>query len=153
MFWLIAGLIVLLVIGSIGHARDRKHQAVQAAKLAECSARLRTLAQLGQLSSIDVAAHGYRPVSGEILFGVCTTAQPAEERSSSKNGLGRLLVTNKAIVFEGRDKNERFTLAQIATVELFKDGFVLKRRNGKHRAFRTGGDPEFLALVDAVTFA
>lgn len=62
---------------------------------------------------------------------------------------GRLLVTDKAFVFESPQKNERITWGQVASVELMLDGFKVMKRSGPPRLFRVDNpDPGFAAIVE-----
>jgi hypothetical protein len=62
---------------------------------------------------------------------------------------GRLLVTDRALVFEGGDKNERVTWTQVANVELLIDGLIIHKRSGSPRTYVTvSPDPRFSAVVE-----
>lgn len=71
------------------------------------------------------------------------------EKSWQATARGRLLVTDKAIVFEGGKKNERITWAQVANVELLLDGFTIAKRSGPPRTYQVGTpDAKFAAVVE-----
>lgn len=71
------------------------------------------------------------------------------EKSWQATARGRLLVTDKAIVFEGGKKNERLTWAQVANVELLLDGFTIAKRSGPPRTYQVGTpDAKFAAVVE-----
>lgn len=62
---------------------------------------------------------------------------------------GRLLVTDRAFVFEGTDKNERITWTQIADIEIMADGFGVAKRSGPRRIYAVSApDPHFAAIVE-----
>lgn len=62
---------------------------------------------------------------------------------------GRLLLTDKAFVFEGDQKNERITWGQVADVEFLTDGVQVAKRTGPPRTFAVGNpDPKFAAVLD-----
>jgi hypothetical protein len=71
------------------------------------------------------------------------------EKSWQATAHGRLLVTDKAIVFEGGAKNERITWTQVANVELLLDGFTIAKRSGPPRTYQVDSpDPKFAAVVE-----
>ena len=71
------------------------------------------------------------------------------EKSWQATARGRLLVTDKAIVFEGGEKNERITWTQVANVELLLDGFTIAKRSGPPRTYQVPSpNPKFAALVE-----
>ncbi|WP_109312472.1 hypothetical protein [Ruegeria sp. AU67] len=62
---------------------------------------------------------------------------------------GRLLLTDKAFVFEGDQKNERITWGQVADIEFLTDGFQVAKRTGPPRTFAVSNpDPKFAAVLD-----
>ena len=71
------------------------------------------------------------------------------EKSWQATARGRLLVTDKAVVFEGGDRNERITWTQIANVELLIDGFTIAKRSGPARTYQVNNpDPKFAAVLE-----
>lgn len=63
-------------------------------------------------------------------------------------GVGRLLVTDKAIAFESDTGNVRVTWTQVADIDVMWDGFQIHKRTGKPLLFRISGhDPKFAAVV------
>jgi hypothetical protein len=73
------------------------------------------------------------------------------EKTLQATDHGRLLVTDKAIVFEGGGRNERITWVQVADVELMLDGFRIAKRSGPPRLYRVGApDPKFAAVVEVM---
>jgi len=71
------------------------------------------------------------------------------EKSWQATARGRLLVTDKAVVFEGGDRNERITWTQIANVELLIDGFTIAKRSGPPRTYQVNNpDPKFAAVLE-----
>ncbi len=71
------------------------------------------------------------------------------EKSWQATDNGRLLVTDKAVVFEGSAKNERITWTQVADIELLMDGFSISKRTGPPRTYEvTNPDPKFAAILD-----
>lgn len=61
---------------------------------------------------------------------------------------GRLLITDKALVFEGSEKGERLAWEQVAKVELRSDGFIVARRSGPARNYTAAApDPHFAAIL------
>jgi len=71
------------------------------------------------------------------------------EKSWQATARGRLLVTDKAVVFEGGDRNERITWTQIANVELLLDGFTIAKRSGPPRTYQVNSpDPKFAAVLE-----
>lgn len=71
------------------------------------------------------------------------------EKSWQATAQGRLLVTDKAVVFEGGDRNERITWAQIANIEMLLDGFIIAKRSGPPRTYQVNSpDPKFAAVLE-----
>lgn len=71
------------------------------------------------------------------------------EKSWQATARGRLLVTDKAVVFESGDRNERITWTQIANVELLIDGFTIAKRSGPPRTYQVSSpSPEFAAVLE-----
>lgn len=71
------------------------------------------------------------------------------KKSWQETAHGRLLVTDKAIVFESSLKNERITWTQVADIELLTDGYSIAKRNGPPRNYKVASpNPEFAAIVD-----
>ncbi|KAF0116363.1 MAG: hypothetical protein FD150_533 [Rhodobacteraceae bacterium] len=71
------------------------------------------------------------------------------EKSWQATAHGRLLVTDKAIVFEGGAKNERITWTQVANVELLLDGFTIAKRSGPPRTYQVDTpNPKFAAVIE-----
>ncbi len=71
------------------------------------------------------------------------------EKSLQTVAEGRLLLTDKAVVFESPQKNERITWTQIADAEILQDGFKISKRSGPPRLFATDyPDPQFAAALD-----
>lgn len=71
------------------------------------------------------------------------------ERAWQATAHGRLIVTDKAVVFEGGEKNERITWTQVADVELLIDGFTISKRSGPPRTYQVASpDPKFAAVVE-----
>ena len=77
------------------------------------------------------------------------TGSIKSDRSWQVTGRGRLIITDKAVAFEGSDKNERITWRQIADVELLKDGFQIAKRSGPARTYVVDRpDPQFAAVLE-----
>lgn len=71
------------------------------------------------------------------------------EKSWQATDTGRLILTDKAIVFEGSAKNERITWGQVSDVELLSDGFKVSKRTGPPRFYvTTRPDPQFAAALE-----
>ena len=71
------------------------------------------------------------------------------EKSWQATASGRLIVTDRAVVFEGGEKNERITWTQVADAELLVDGFRISKRSGPPRTYRVASpDPKFAAVVE-----
>jgi hypothetical protein len=71
------------------------------------------------------------------------------EKTMQVTGRGRLIVTDKAIVFESPEKNERITWGQIAGIEFFSDGYQVAKRSGPPRTFSIKApDPKFAAVLE-----
>lgn len=71
------------------------------------------------------------------------------EKTWQTTATGRLLITDKAVVFESPQKNERITWGQIADVELMVDGYQIAKRSGPPRTFVVDSpDPKFAAVLE-----
>lgn len=71
------------------------------------------------------------------------------EKSWRATARGRLLVTDKAVIFEGDEKNERITWSQVANVEVLLDGFTISKRSGPPRTYQVfNPDPKFSAMLE-----
>ncbi|WP_144754585.1 MULTISPECIES: hypothetical protein [Bartonella] len=96
---------------------------------------------------LDASEYDYRLVQNEKLLGV-------QERVTFNIGenaslLGRLLVTNQAIVFESPEDNERTTWARIASVFITYQGCHISHRTGApwNYRFRAIPNPRFAAII------
>ncbi|WP_254492886.1 hypothetical protein [Bartonella sp. B1099] len=97
--------------------------------------------------TLDASEYGYRLARNEKLLGV-------QERVTFNIGenaslLGRLLVTNQAIVFESPEDNERTTWARIASVSITYQGCHISHRTGApwDYRFKAIPNPRFAAVV------
>ncbi len=71
------------------------------------------------------------------------------EKSWQATDNGRLLITDKAVMFEGSAKNERITWTQVADIELLSDGYSISKRTGPPRTYQVfEPDPKFAAILD-----
>lgn len=69
-------------------------------------------------------------------------------KSWRATSVGRLILTNKAVVFEGDQKNERITWGQIADVKFNRKGIDVHKRTGPARVFDTAQmSPRFAAIL------
>ena len=138
-------LMIVVAIGWIAHRSEKKEKALFAELFAEKTSHFSKLLATGEMPSIDPREIGYRPISDEIIYAVRIGIK------DNRNGTeGRLLVTNKALVFETAQRSERFTLSSMAGADIAIDGFSLRKRNGPVRPFWTGSNPHFLALVNVL---
>jgi hypothetical protein len=81
----------------------------------------------------------YRVGSGRVMT----------EKSWQETARGRLLVTDKAVVFESPQKNERITWSQISAVELMLDGYKIAKRTGPPKWFVVDApDPKFAVVLE-----
>lgn len=73
----------------------------------------------------------------------------ARGKSYQEIDTGRLLVTDKALVFEGRTRNDRWTWGQIADVDICRDGYAIHRRRGKPvELLWSQAEPMVCAVID-----
>ena len=73
----------------------------------------------------------------------------AREKAFQVTDRGRLLVTDKAVAFEGRERNERWTWGQVADIEIYKNGYAIHRRRGKPVTFTwSHAKPKVCAVID-----
>jgi hypothetical protein len=94
----------------------------------------------------------YSSISIPIVKGIryrVGSGRVSVEKAWQETARGRLLVTDKAIVFESPQKNERMTWGQIASIELMLDGYRIAKRSGAPRSFVVDvPDPKFAALLE-----
>lgn len=95
---------------------------------------------------------GGHSVSIPIMKGVryrVSSGSIQTEKTWQATARGRFLATDKAIAFEGSDKNERITWTQVANIELLSDGFVIAKRTGPARTYQVDSpDAKFAAVVE-----
>ena len=73
----------------------------------------------------------------------------AREKAFQVTDRGRLLVTDKALAFEGRKRNERWTWGQLADIEIYRNGYAIHRRRGKPVTFKwSNAKPNVCAVID-----
>jgi len=105
-----------------------------------------------ELKSTGRYASGALSVSIPIMKGVryrASTGRIASQKEWQVTDKGRLLLTDKAIAFEGSTRNERIPWSQISEIELMLDGYRIARRTGPPRVFAVDKpEPRFAALVD-----
>jgi len=62
---------------------------------------------------------------------------------------GRLLITDKAIIYESSEKNERIPWGQISDIELLFDGYKIFKRSGLPKMFSfSKTNANFAAIMD-----
>jgi hypothetical protein len=70
------------------------------------------------------------------------------EKAQQVAATGQLIVTDKAVVFEGDARNERLTWRQVADVGPLENGVMISRRTGKPRVYVfTKTEPRFSAVL------
>ena len=144
MWWIVAIVVGLLVLGIFGYRTEQKALEAYLAERESYRIDYCKLVAEQELPDIVSQLHNYRPARNEKVLGFCDNA---EQNSDGKKG--RILLTNQAFVFESDNRNYRFPLTSVSAVESYLDGILIKRRNGKHVPINTGKTPKFLALVDA----
>jgi len=88
------------------------------------------------------------PIAKGLRFRVAA-GQYASQKTLQPTAHGRLLVTDKAVVFESPTRNERFTWGTVADIEIAVDGFGVAKRSGPRRIYRVPApDPRFAAIVE-----
>jgi hypothetical protein len=151
MDWLVFLVVLVCGVGFLGWRSQKADQATKAkfaGELKQNICRVQNQLIRGDLPNLDAQYLGYRPVAGECIYAA------SEGVKDNRNGLeGRLLVTNKAFVFESGSKSERFVRNSISAVEIRADGFILRKRNGPVRPFLTGPNPELLAIVQVTSWS
>ncbi len=79
-------------------------------------------------------------------FGMGNITRKQEFMATAK---GRLLITDKAVVFESEEKNERYTWGQISDMGFASNGFVIQKRKGaSHTYLVESFNYEFAAIAD-----
>lgn len=88
------------------------------------------------------------PIVKGVRYRVGSTNIKAE-KTAQTTARGRLLITDKAIVFEGDNKNDRITWSQLANIELHLDGLTLAKRTGPPRTYSVSSpNPNFVAILE-----
>ena len=88
------------------------------------------------------------PIVKGVRYRVGSGSIRAEKRWQA-TAKGRLLVTDRAIVFEADDRNERITWTQISSIDVLTDGMVIAKRSGPPRRYAISEpDPKFAAIVE-----
>ncbi len=99
---------------------------------------------------LDASEYDYRLARNEKLLGVqeCVTLNIGQRSPL----LGRLLVTNQAIVFESPEDNERITWTRIASVTITYQGCHVSHRTGEPWNYRFSAipNPRFVAIIRAL---
>lgn len=67
--------------------------------------------------------------------------------SLERVGEGRLLVTSKRVLFDGKTQSSTIPLRQISSYQVYADGIVLERRTGPGLYFTLDGDVELTAVI------
>ncbi len=142
MWWFI-GIGVLLILGLIAYRAEKREQRKFLAQLERYTAQFQQDMSLDRLPALDPRELNYNPSRGEIVHGAWSDIRKGDQT-------GRLLITNKAIIFEGLQRNERIARTSISSVELRRDGLLIKRRTGKHIAYLTGQRADLLALAQTI---
>ena len=145
MIWGISILVVagIFLFGIKEYRKQRRADEAFSQAFADAYGRFSQLIASRNISIPDPQMDGYNPVRGEIVFGFSKLL-----RDHDRDIEGRLIVTNKALVFESQARSDRLVYPSLSHIEAKRDGVEMRKRNGPRRAFRTG-DPELLALIVA----
>lgn len=84
-----------------------------------------------------VASRGFAfsiPIVKGVRYRV-NTGKIAAQKKMQVTDRGRLVITDKAVSFEGGNKNDRLTWTQIADIDFSLDGITVMRRTGAARMF------------------
>ncbi len=150
MEWALIGIMVLgvlLVAGWKAKRSDDRQNERFSTEMQANTPRFQALSLRDAMPVLDPVMLNYRPVSGEVIHAVRTGVK------DNRNGAeGRLLVTNKAIVFETPSRTDRFPLPSNTDIQIALDGFSIRKRTGPVRPFLTGTNPEFLAAVNVISW-
>lgn len=162
---IIIGAIFAVFMGLAERAKKKKKTKLQKEQCAAYSAEIDSIKKsfltgsgIVSVPVLNAADFGYRPVAKENLLAIQngvtrmemkSTGRHPSEKSWQATACGRLLVTDKAIVFEGVEKNERLTWAQVANLEVLLDGFTISKRSGLPRTYQIDRpDATFAAVVE-----
>lgn len=69
-----------------------------------------------------------------------STGRVGGQKKPQMTDQARILITSKAIAFEGSAKNDRLTWTQIADTDFHNDGISVMRRTGPARTFQFAKD-------------
>jgi hypothetical protein len=91
-----------------------------------------------ELKSTGRYAGGAFSLSVPIVKGLryrAVVGRTASQKQYQITDTGRLVLTDKAVAFEGSEKNERIPWTQIADIEFLLDGYRISKRTGPPRMF------------------
>ncbi|CDO46334.1 hypothetical protein KAE70_06585 [Bartonella henselae] len=147
--WLLVATIIVLLLGVAVHSENKKVKLFeeQVAMLQPDIPPSNFEEGCKMLQELDASEYDYRLARNEKLLGV-------QERVSfdirkKTRLLGRLLVTDQAIVFESPERNERTTWTRIASVAITYKGCQISRRTGVplNYQFTAFSSPRFTAVI------
>lgn len=113
----------------------------------------------GRVTLVEYASTGrYKMAGGSVSLPIANgvrfrvgAGQIERNKAWQATAKGRLILTDRALSFEGDNKNERITWSQIADVEVVLDGFRVYKRNGPPRLFAVDSpNPYFSAALQMV---
>ncbi len=90
------------------------------------------------------------PMGKEVLYTV-SSGSIRSQKDWHPLASGRLLITDKAIVFEGDAGNERITWGKVAEIETRPDGYEVSTRGDPPRTYRVSRlDLKFAAILELI---
>ena len=144
MLWLGAVLAFLMVIGVWGYKTQQRENEAFATAFDQSVREFSLRIAQNDIKVISPEAEGYRPVRGEIVFAIIPHVKNHDTQAD-----GRLVVTNKAIVFETSTRSERLTYTSLSNVDAKRDGIEFRQRKGPRKAFRIANPTQLGLMVAA----
>ncbi|EJF74149.1 hypothetical protein MCO_01940 [Bartonella sp. DB5-6] len=150
--WLLVPILIVLIFFIIAYRKAKKEKSFeQEVALWQSDTPPSNFEEACEMfQELDASEYDYRLAQNEKLLGV-------QERVTFNIGeknpvLGRLLVTNQAIVFESPEDNERTTWARIASVTITYQRCHISHRTGAPWNYRFSAipNPRFTAVIRAL---
>ncbi|WP_208438200.1 hypothetical protein [Bartonella taylorii] len=150
--WLLVAIVIVSLLGIAVHFENKKVKLFeeQVAMLQSDIPPSNFLAACEMFQELDASEYDYRLARNEKLLGV--QERVSFDISKKTTLLGRLLVTDQAIVFESPERNERTTWTRIASVAITYKGCQVSRRTGVpwNYQFTAFSSPRFTAVIRAL---
>jgi hypothetical protein len=96
----------------------------------------------------EVEGVGSVRIARGVYYRVGSASEERMNRTSfDRADAGRFLVTNKRVLFDGKQGVTSLRLREISSYQVYADGIVLERRTGQGPWFTLDGDVELIAVI------